>query len=126
MNTFLWILQIIFGINFLAVGVMHFIIPPGLPAPMSWMYDLSTGLHIFAGTAEILAGFGLILPGALKIKTWLTPLAAAGLVLVMIGAAVFHFQRGEFINIGLNTFFAALLAFLAYGRWKLLPLGEGD
>ena len=126
MHTLLWFLQVLFGIYFFAVGVMHFIVPPGLPAAMSWMYDLSDGLHIFAGTAEILAGLGLILPGVFKIKTWLTPLAAAGMIIVMIGAAVYHVQRGEILNIGINVLNAAVMAFIAYGRWKLRPLGEGD
>jgi uncharacterized membrane protein len=125
MNRFLWVLQILFGIYFFAVGVMHFIIPPGLPEAMSWMYELSDTLHIVAGTAEILAGLGLILPGVFKIKTWLTPLAALGMILVMIGAAVYHIQRGEIPNIGINLLNAAVMAFIAYGRWKLRPL-EGS
>lgn len=125
MNTLLWLLQILFGIYFFAVGVMHFIIPPGLPEAMSWMYDLSDTLHIVAGTAEILAGLGLILPGVFKIKTWLTPLAALGMILVMIGAAVYHIQRGEILNIGINLLNAGVMAFIAYGRWKLRPL-EGS
>lgn len=124
MGTLLWILQWIFGVYFLITGVMHFSVPPGLPAPMAWMYDLSAGLHYFSGTAEILAGLGLILPGLTKIKTWLTPLAGAGLVLVMVGAMVYHIQRGEFVNIGMNVILAAVSAFIAYGRWKIKPLGE--
>jgi uncharacterized membrane protein len=125
MNILLWVLQILFGIYFFAVGVMHFIIPPGLPEAMSWMYELSDTLHIITGTAEILAGLGLILPGVFKIKTWLTPLAALGMILIMIGAAVYHIQRGEIPNIGINLLNAAVMAFIAYGRWKLRPL-EGS
>lgn len=124
MGTLLWILQWIFGVYFLITGVMHFSVPPGLPAAMAWMYDLSTGLHYFSGTAEILAGLGLILPGLMKIKTWLTPLAGAGLVLVMMGAMVYHIQRGEIVNIGMNLILAAVSAFIAYGRWKIKPLRE--
>jgi len=121
MGTLLWILQWIFGIYFLVTGVMHFSVPPGLPAAMAWMYDLSAGLHYFSGTAEILGGLGLILPGLTKIKTWLTPLAGAGLVLVMVGAMVYHIQRGEVVNIGMNLILAAVSAFIAYGRWKIKP-----
>jgi putative oxidoreductase len=123
-NIVLWILQVLLGIYFLMVGVMHFVIPPGLPASMSWMYDLAPGLHYFSGVAEILAGLGLILPGLFKRYTWLTPLAAAGLVLVMLGAAVFHITRGEYPNIVQNIILAALAAFVAYGRWKLRPLED--
>ena len=124
MNIVLWILQVLLGIYFLFVGVNHFIVPPGLPGPMSWMYELPTGLHYFSGTAEILAGLGLILPGLTKIQTRLTPLAGAGLVLVMIGAMVWHVQRGEVVNIFLNLILAVLAGFVAYGRWRLRPLPD--
>ena len=56
MNIVLWVLQVLLGIYFLFVGVNHFIIPPGLPEAMSWMYELSPGLHWFSGIAEILDG----------------------------------------------------------------------
>jgi uncharacterized membrane protein len=124
MNIVLWILQILLGIYFVFVGVNHFIIPPGLPEPMHWMYELSTELHIFSGTAEILGGLGLILPAVTKIQTRLVPLAASGLVLVMIGAMVWHIQRGEYSNIFMNFILAALAGFVAYGRWKLVPLQD--
>lgn len=122
MNTLLWILQILLALDFLFIGVMHFIVPPGLPKPLRWMYDLSPVLHWMSGTAEILAAFGLILPGLTKIKPYLTPLAAAGLVLVMLGAVAWHASRGEFVNIGTNLILAGLAAFVAYGRWRLSPL----
>lgn len=123
MNRFLWILQFVMGIYFISIGVMHFIVPPGLPAAMSWMYDLSTGLHWFTGTLEILGGLGLILPGLTGIRPKLTPLAAGGLTLVMVGAMVYHVQRGEATNIVLNLILAALLVTIAYGRWRMRPLG---
>lgn len=112
------------GLYFIAIGVMHFIIPTGLPEPMSWMYDLSPALHAVSGTAEILGGLGLILPSLTKIQTRLTPLAGAGLTLVMILAAIYHLTRGEMQNIVLNLFMAAVVAFVAYGRWRLKPLQD--
>ena len=121
MNILLWVLQIVLGIYFALTGVMHFIVPPGLPAAMSWMYELSDTLHLISGTAEILGGLGLILPALAKIQTRLVPLAGAGLTLVMLGAAAYHIPRGEFQNIAMNLLLAALLAFTAYGRWKLAP-----
>lgn len=124
MNIVLWILQVLLGVYFLFVGVNHFIVPPGLPGPMSWMYELPTGLHYFSGTAEILASLGLILPGLTKIQTRLTPLAGTGLVLVMIGAMVWHVQRGEVVNIFLNLILAILAGFVAYGRWRVRPLPD--
>ncbi|MBC8333970.1 MAG: DoxX family protein [Anaerolineales bacterium] len=122
MNVLLWVLQVLFGVYFVAIGVSHFIVPPGLPAMMGWMYELSPALHWFSGTAEILGGLGLILPGLTKIQTRLTPLAGAGLVLVMLGALTWHFQRGETQNIMFNVVLALFVGFIAYGRWKLSPL----
>ena len=124
MNVLLWVLQILLGVYFIVTGLAHFTLPPGLPAPMAWMYELPPGLHVFSGAAEILGGLGLILPGLARIQTRLVPLAGLGLVLVMLGAAVWHGTRGEFTNIGMNLFLAALLAFTAYGRWKLRPLKD--
>jgi len=124
MNILLWVLQVLLGIYFFVTGIVHFIVPPGLPAPMAWMYELPPILHYFSGMAEILAGLGLILPGLTRIQTRLTPLAALGLVLVMIGAAIWHVMRGEFASIVMNIILMGLAAFVAYGRWKLSPLKD--
>jgi putative oxidoreductase len=124
MNIVLWILQIVGGLYFIYVGVSHFLVPPVLPDMMAWMYDLPPTLHMIAGTLEILGGLGLILPGLTRIQTRLTPLAAVGLALVMVAAAVWHVQRGEFANIGFNLGNIFFLIFLAYGRWKLVPLQD--
>ena len=121
MNRALWILQILLGVYFLAVGVMHFIVPDGLPSMMSWMYDLSTGLHVVSGVAEILGGLGLILPEVTGIRPALVPLAATGLALVMAGAIVYHIGRGETQNVVFNVVLIALLGFIAYGRSRLHP-----
>jgi uncharacterized membrane protein len=123
-NILLWVLQILLGIFFLGTGVNHFIVPPGLPAQMAWMYDLPLGLHLLSGAAEVLAGLGLILPGLTRIQTRLTPLAALGLVLVMVSAAAWHVTRNEFPNIFMNLILAGLAGFVAYGRWKLVPLKD--
>lgn len=124
MNIVLWVLQIVLGLYFLAIGVMHFIIPPGLPEMMSWMYDLPPWLHWISGAAEILGGIGLILPSLTKIKPQLTVWAAWGLVAVMVGAVIYHITRGEYQNIVGNVVLMALLAFVAYGRQRLVPIME--
>ena len=123
MNILLWVLQILFGVFFLYNGVLHFIVPPGLPAQMAWMYELPSGLHYFSGTAEILAALGLVLPGLTRIQTRLIPLAALGLVFVMLGAAVWHFPRNELANVIMNLVIAGLMGFVAFGRWRLSPIG---
>lgn len=122
MNVVLWFFQILYGLYFLIIGVLHFIVPAGLPAPMSWMYDLSPALHWFSGAAEILGGLGLLLPSLTRIRPGLTPLAAGGLILVMIGAAVFHIRRAEFPNLVLILINIIVLGFVGYGRWKWRPI----
>ena len=121
-NTVLWVLQWFFGVYFIVIGIMHFVVPEGLPAVMSWMYELDDTMHVVAGTAEILGGIGLILPSITRIQPQLTVFAAVGLVLVMVGAVVFHVDRGEGSSIVTNVIFGALMAFVAYGRWRLVPI----
>jgi uncharacterized membrane protein len=122
----LWVLQWVLGLYFIAVGMMHFIVPDGLPGPMEWMYDLSDTVHAIAGTAEILGGLGLILPGLTRIRPELTVAAAVGLILVMLGAVIFHLGRDEYAQLVMNVVIAAALAYVAYGRWKPSPLPGKD
>jgi uncharacterized membrane protein len=124
MKTLLWILQFLLGAYFFAIGLLHFTVPSGLPAPMAWMYDLPNWLHIVSGIAEILGGIGLIVPSLTRIKTLLTPYSAIGLAVVMVGAAIYHIPRGEVLNIIMNLVLVALNAFIAYGRWRLHPIPE--
>jgi len=124
MNILLWILQIVFGLYFIFVGVMHFVLPPGLPDMLGWMYELSTPLHIISGTAEILGGLGLILPAVTRIRTRLVAWAALGLAVVMIMATLYHIPREETINAVLTLLNAALMVFIAFGRFRLAPLKD--
>ncbi len=123
-NRVLWILQWVLGIFFIGMGVLHFIVPEGLPQPMDWMYVLSDTLHLVSGTAEILGGIGLILPAVTKIQPRVVPMAAVGLMMVMVGAAVWHIGRDELTNVGQNILLTAILAIVAYGRWRLEPLAD--
>lgn len=122
MHRAAWVLQVLLGIYFVVTGVSHFVVPDGLPAQMGWMYDLSTTVHWIAGIAEIAGGLGLVLPAATRIAPRLTPLAAAGLVVVMASAAGWHATRGESQNIGVNVVLAALLIFVAYVRTRIHPI----
>jgi uncharacterized membrane protein len=121
-HRLLWLLQIVFGIYFVAIGIVHFALPDGLPEAMSWMYDLPETLHIVSGTAEILGGLGLILPGLTRIRPELTWMAAFGLAIVMLGAAVWHIGRGEYMQMALNLVTLAVLVFIGYGRLRMHPL----
>lgn len=124
MNILLWILQILLGLLFLFAGGMKLVksaaelIAMGPPEQIvfsAWFYK-------FIGLVEVLGGLGLILPGLLRRQQYLTPLAAAGLAILMIGAVVV-----SVIPFGLAGGIAPLItgllcAFVAYGRWKLRPL----
>jgi uncharacterized membrane protein len=117
-NVTLWIVQGLLALVFLFAGGMKFVMSPeemsaGTPFPGAFFQ--------FIGACEVLGAFGLILPGLLKIKRGLTPLAAAGLTLIMIGAtALTALGMG---GPGVSPMMAAiplvvglLAAFVAYGR----------
>jgi len=102
---------------------MKLIIPPDVLRSMgSPNQVVLPGLFIqFIGVCEVLGGFGLILPGLLRIRPGLTPLAATGLVIIMIGATVLTII-GDGIGLAVIPFVMGLLvAFVAYGRWQLVP-----
>jgi hypothetical protein len=73
----------------------------------------------FIGVAEVLGALGLVFPGLLRIRPGLTPLAAAGLVIIMIGATVVMWAAGMVAVALVNVVVALLAAFVAYGRWRL-------
>src|SRR2546422_3248195 len=75
----------------------------------------------FLGVAEVLGALGLVLPGLLRIRSGLTSLAAAGLVIIMIGATVVMWAGGMVAVALMNVVVALLVAFVAYGRWRLAP-----
>ena len=123
MNVALWILQVLLGAFF----VFHAFImlrpsPERLQSGMKYVLEMPTGLRVFSGVAEGLAGLALVLPPLFKVLTWLTPLAALGLVVLMLGAIVFHLTRREYPNIGLNTFLGVLAAVVAWGRFGPYPI----
>jgi len=108
----------LFGLYFIAVGVMHFVVPEGLPPPLAWMYELTAPLHITAGTLEILGGLGLILPRATGVMPRLAAVAAAGLAGLMLAAIAWHIGRDEWISATLNLVVATLMAYVAVQEWK--------
>ena len=124
MNRALWILQGLLGLFFvLASGAPKLILPlDSLPMPI----PLPHAFLIFIGVAEVAGGLGLILPGLLKIRTGLTPLAAAGLVLVTIGATVYQLAAGAPENAAFAVVMGLLCAFVGYGRWKIVPHHAAD
>ena len=119
MSLALWILQALLGLFFaLGSGAPKLLLPPEmLPLPI----PLPRAFVLFIGVAEVLGGLGLILPGLLRIQPGLTPLAAAGLVLVTIGAAAYQLAAGQIESALFAVAVGLLCAFVAYGRWRIAP-----
>ena len=121
MTYALWIVQILLAALFAFAGGMKLVLPlDKLAGPV----NLPGALIRFIGVVEVLGALGLILPAALRIKPWLTPLAAAGLVIVMIGAVVITLIGGDAFAAGISLVVGLLAAFVAYGRWRLAPIRE--
>ena len=115
MNYVLWIVQGLLALIFLVTGGMKLVVPIEVmteqaPVPLpGWFLR-------FIGVAEMLGAIGLILPGLLGIRPGLTPLAACGLVVIMIGATVFTLA-GIGVGPALIPLVVGLLsAFVVYGR----------
>ena len=118
MNKVLWVVQVLLAGLFVFAGVFKLTLPidelakeTGMPG---WFI-------LFISIAEALGGLGLILPSLLRIQPWLTPLAAALLAIIMIGAVVTTLPMGVGAAL-MPLVVGLLLAFVAYGRWKVAPI----
>jgi uncharacterized membrane protein YphA (DoxX/SURF4 family) len=119
-NAVLWVVAVLLALLFLGAGANKLIQSKqklAANANMAWAADFSPGLLKLLGALEVLAAIGLILPGAIGVATVLVPLAATGLVLVMIGAIVVHLRRKEFPPIGMNIALLILALFVAIFRF---------
>jgi uncharacterized membrane protein YphA (DoxX/SURF4 family) len=119
MNIALWIIAGLLAVAFLAGGAMKVIQPKEKLAAsgFGFVQDFSAGAVKAIGTLEILAAVGLILPAALDIAPVLVPLAAVGLVLLMVGAIITHLRRHEAQAIVVNLAVLALAVLVAWGRF---------
>jgi uncharacterized membrane protein YphA (DoxX/SURF4 family) len=119
MNRLLWIAQWLLAFLFLFAGIAKLVSPL---QPMVDQSGVPAGLLLFVAAMEILGAVGLVLPGLLHIATKLTPAAALGLILIMIGATTVMLRTGPALP-ALFPFLTGLAAaFVAYGRWRLMPL----
>ena len=119
MNALLWTVAGLLAVVFLAAGTMKLTQPKAKLAAtgQGWVEDFSDNAVKGIGLLEVLAAIGLILPAALDIAPVFVPLAATGLALMMVGAAITHARRREFPNIAVNTVLLALAAVVAWGRF---------
>jgi uncharacterized membrane protein YphA (DoxX/SURF4 family) len=123
MNMALWIVQALLAALFLFAGGIKLVTPmedmmKQMPLPLPDWFVILTGV------VEVLGALGLVLPWVLRIKPGLTPLAAAGLVIVMIGAAVYTWAAGDVASALIPLLVGIFCAFVAYGRWWLAPYRE--
>jgi hypothetical protein len=121
-NRLLWTAQTIAALVFLFAGAMKFIMPVEkmqqgpVVFPMAFLY--------FIGVCECLGALGLILPGLMRYRTWLTPLAAAGLTVIMIGATwVSIVAMGAAAGI-VPAVVGIVTAWISYGRTRIAPLTD--
>ena len=119
METVLWIVQVVLAAIFLATGMTKLTQPRAQLAagPMTWAADVSDVEFRAVGLLEILGALGLVLPGALGVAPLVTPLAAVGLALTMIGAIVTHVRMGETDRLAVPIVLLALTIFVAVERF---------
>ena len=120
MNRLLWVLQVLLALAFLAHGLMLLFPPPSI-APLL-IQSFPRWFWVFLGAAEVVAAIGLTLPGITRIQPRLVSWAAAGVMVVMISATVFHLMRGE-ISSAITTIVLLVMAtYVAYMRARVLPI----
>ena len=116
MNTVLWIFQALLAAIFLFAGGMKLVMPI---EEMTKQIAMPGWFLRFIGVCEVLGAIGLILLWLLRIRPDLTPLAAAGLVIIMIGATVLTLMTGDIAMALVPLVVGIVAAFVAYGRWRL-------
>ncbi|MFI2200750.1 DoxX family protein [Streptomyces sp. NPDC020192] len=121
MNVALWIVAGLLAAAYFFGGSYKLATPKekiaAAGAAGEWVEDFSSGGVKAIGTLEILGAAGLILPAALGIAPVLVPVAAAGLVLLMTGAALTRIRRHEFHLVPVDLLYIALAVFVAWGRF---------
>jgi uncharacterized membrane protein YphA (DoxX/SURF4 family) len=120
MRIVLWILQVLLAVAFVLHGWLFLFPPAEMVEAMN--ASIPPALRMFIGVAEWLAAIGLIVPAATRILPWLTPLAAAGLMIITGSATVLHLTRGETSSAISTAILFVLAAFVAYMRWKVAPI----
>lgn len=123
MNLALWVVAGLLALVFLMAGMMKTTQPvEKLRERLAWVDDFSSGTVRLIGVAEMLAALGLVLPPLVDVAPLLTPIAATGLSLTMLGAAFTHARRGgEGQMIMGNVILLARSAFMAIGRFSIEP-----
>jgi len=131
LNIALWTAQTLWGVFFSLNGFGKILCyKPALWSQalqqVPWLSAVPQDLFIVIGICEFLGGIGLILPALTAVKPTLTPFAALGLTLVMLLAALFHLERGEYLFLPINLVLGGVPALIAYGRWYVKPIAPAS
>ncbi|MGF9976960.1 DoxX family protein [Viridibacillus arvi] len=117
MNIILWIIQILLALLFITVGSKKAFQTDKAKESMDWAKNVPNSRIIAIGIVEILGAIGLVLPWALDIAPILTPIAAVGLALTMIVAAILHAKLKENKAVVVNIIILVLISLVAIGRF---------
>lgn len=120
MNVVLWVLQILLALVFLGAGVMKLMRTRDQlrSSGMAYVEDFSDTTMKLIGAAEVLGALGLVLPAATGVAPILTPVAAAALAVVMVGAVVTHVRRKEYPkDLVLPAALLVMSVIVAWGRF---------
>jgi uncharacterized membrane protein YphA (DoxX/SURF4 family) len=121
----LWVAQVLLAVVYLMAGFMKLTQPLDALAAMNmaWAPTFPEIFVRFLGLMELAGGLGLVLPAATRVLPFLTPLAAAGLTIVQVGAITLHAVRGETaMTLPLNLVLLALALLILWGRTKKAPI----
>lgn len=123
MNILLWGVQIILGVKLLTTAFTHGLQPskPTMQESMQKMGRVSRPLHIAVAIIIFVGTLGLILPGVLSLPAWVTPLSAVAMGVVLLLSILFHVKSRPKPNIFVSVVLFVFAAFIAYGRWALIP-----
>jgi uncharacterized membrane protein YphA (DoxX/SURF4 family) len=118
MNTALWVIQILLAVVFAGAGTLKLTLSlPDLEKKVGgWVHEVPLPVIRTVGALEIAAALGLTLPAAVDVAPFLTWLAAAGLIVTMLGGARVHLRRHETHEVGVNVLLALLAAAIVWGR----------
>lgn len=123
LNIALWAAQIFLALVFFITGAGKLFLPmENLYELIPWTKDFNSLPVRLIGFSEIIGSLGLILPSLLRIKPWLTPLAAIGIAVVMLLAIFFNISMGETSVLGINILLFLIAIFIAWGRLNKCPI----
>jgi putative oxidoreductase len=119
-DVLLWVLQWLLAAAFLAHGLMMLVPPPEIAAQMN--ASLPRWFSLFIGISEVFAAIGLTLPGLTRVMPWLVSWAAAGIMIVMISATIYHLMRGEISSAVVTLILLIMATYVAYMRSRVRPI----